>query len=132
VDPKGNTFNDVAYQMANADLKLPLALDYANRAVRTAEEESQNITLSGLKVEDLGKIFKVAAYWDTLGWVDERMSNLEQAELYLRASWRLTQDGVVAGHLCHLYKRTHKTALAVQMCRMAIHRMSMSQQLALN
>jgi tetratricopeptide (TPR) repeat protein len=123
VDPKGNTFNDVAYQMANADLKLPLALNYANKAVRDAEEESQKITLPDLKVEDLKEIFRVAAYWDTLGWVNERMSNLEQAELYLRASWKLTQDCVVAGHLCHLYKRTHKTALAIQMCRMAIYRM---------
>ena len=128
VDPKGNTFNDVAYQMANADLKLPLALDYANKAVREAEEESQKITLPDMKVDDLRRIFKVAAYWDTLGWVDERMSNLEEAELYLRASWKLTQDGVVAGHLCHLYKRTHKIALAIQMCRMAIYRMPITGQ----
>ncbi len=132
LDADGNYFNDVAYQMANADLKLPLALDYAKKAVRAAEEESQKIVLPDLKVEDLRKIFKVAAYWDTLGWVDERMSNLEVAEQYLRASWRLTQDGVVAGHLCHLYKREHKDGLAVQMCRMAITRMSMSQQLALS
>ena len=35
-------------------------------------------------------------------------------EQYLKASWNLTQDGFVAGHLCHLYKRVHKTELAVQ------------------
>jgi tetratricopeptide (TPR) repeat protein len=130
VDPSGETLNDVAYQMANQDLKLPMALGYAKKAVRTAEEESQNIKLGELDSRDFKKIFKIAAYWDTLGWVDERMSNLEEAELYLRASWRLTQDGVVAGHLCHLYRREHKGALAVEMCRMAISRMSMSQQLA--
>jgi tetratricopeptide (TPR) repeat protein len=132
VDPQGKTFNDVAYQMANEDLKLPTALDYAKKAVRSAEDDSQKIVLPNMKVEDLKKIFKVAAYWDTLGWVDERMSNLEEAELYLRASWKLTQDGVVAGHLCHLYKREHKDGLAVEMCRMAISRMSMSQQIELN
>jgi hypothetical protein len=43
-DPQGNTFNDVAYQMAEADLKLPLALDYAKKAARAAEQESQKIT----------------------------------------------------------------------------------------
>ena len=112
----------------DADLKLPVALDYAKRAVRAAEEESQKITLQDLKVEDLRKISKVAAYWDTVGWVNERMSNLEEAELYLRASWKLTQDGVVAGHLCHLYERVHKNSLAIPMCRMAVYRMSMSEQ----
>jgi hypothetical protein len=132
VDTAGNTFNDAAYQMANADLKLPLALDYAKKAVRNAEEESQKITLSDLKIEDVRKIFKVAAYWDTLGWVNERMTNLEEAEQYLRASWKLTQDGTVAGHLCHVYERVHKIALAIEMCRLAVYRIPMSEGLALS
>jgi len=132
VDADGGTFNDVAYQMANADLQLPLALDYARKAARQAEEESEKITLPDLKVEDLNKIFKVAAYWDTLGWVNERMSNMDVAEQYLRASWRLTQDGVVAGHLCHLYKREHKVEMAIQMCRVAINRIPMSTGLELS
>jgi tetratricopeptide (TPR) repeat protein len=123
-------FNDVAYEMANEDLKLPLALDYAKKAVRVAEEASGKITLTDLKIEDLKKIFKVAAYWDTIGWVDERMSSLGEAETFLQASWKLTQDGVVAGHLCHLYRREHKDVLAVQMCRIAIYRMSMSNEVA--
>jgi tetratricopeptide (TPR) repeat protein len=132
VDKDGNYFNDVAYSMANGDLKLPLALDYAKKAVRKVEEESEKISLPDLRMEDLRKVQTVAAYWDTLGWVEERMSKLDEAELYLRASWRLTQDGVVAGHLCHLYRREHKVERAIQMCRAAVYRMSMSQQLALD
>jgi tetratricopeptide (TPR) repeat protein len=132
LDARDFTLNDVAYQMADADLQLPLAIDYARKAVRAADEESQKITLSDLKVEDLGKIFKLASYWDTLGWVDERMSKMEDAERYLRASWKLTQDGVVAGHLCHLCKRMHKTASAIEMCRLAIYRIPMSVNLALS
>jgi tetratricopeptide (TPR) repeat protein len=132
VDKDGNYFNDVAYYMANGDLKLPLALDYAKKAVRKVEEESEKISLPDLKMEDLRKVQTVAAYWDTLGWVEERMSKLDEAELYLRASWRLTQDGVVAGHMCHLYRREHKVERAIHMCRAAVYRMSMSQQLALD
>lgn len=123
--PNAELLNDTAYEMAKADLQLPVALDYARKAVHEAEEESQKITLPDLKMEDVRKIFRVAAYWDTLGWVDERMSNLDEAEEYLRASWKLTQDGVVAGHLCHLYKRVHKTEQAIQMCRIAIYRIPM-------
>lgn len=123
LDPDGLTFNDVAYEMASADLNLPRALEYSRKAVRRVEAESQKITLSDLKMENVRAIQSLAAYWDTLGWVEERMSKLDEAEQYLRASWRLTQDGVVAGHLCHLYRREHKTDLAVQNCRLALYRM---------
>jgi len=124
--------NDVAYEMANNDLDLHRALNYAKQAVLVAEEDSQKITLSALKEEDLNKIFRLAAYWDTLGWVNERLSNMEIAELYLKASWRLDQDGAVAGHLCHLYRREHKIAAAIRMCQLAISRMSVSKQLSLD
>jgi tetratricopeptide (TPR) repeat protein/transglutaminase-like putative cysteine protease len=132
LDPKGINFNNVAYEMANADLKLPLALHYSKKAVRTVEEDSQKLTLSGLKVDDLRAIFTLAADWDTLGWVQERMSDMASAEQYLRASWDLTQDGVVAGHLCHLYRRTRQTANAIEMCRLAIYRIPLSEQLGLD
>ena len=126
LDPKGITLNDVAYKMANADLQLPLALDYARKATLAAEEESKKITLMDLKVADLSQIFKLAAYWDTFGWVNERMSNMDEAEEYLQSAWKLTQNGVVAGHLCHLYKRVHKTTQAIEMCRLAIYRLPIS------
>jgi tetratricopeptide (TPR) repeat protein len=130
VDPgAGSYLNDVAYKMTNADLELPLAADYAKKATRAAEESSQQTTLQDLKTEDLQRVFTLSAYWDTLGWVEERMSNMGVAERYLQASWKLTQDGVVAGHLCHLYRRTHENTMGIKMCRMATTRMSMSHQL---
>lgn len=131
MNPDKNSLNNVAYQMAGADLELPLALQYAEKAVHETEDESQKITLPTLSREDLRHIFSLSAYWDTLGWVNERMSNFAPAEQYLLASWKLTQDGVVAGHLCHLYRRTHQTAAGIQMCRLAIARIPMSSTLAL-
>jgi len=132
LDPEGKTFNDAAYEMANADVQLPLALDYAKKAVRAAEDESQKITLTDLKEEDLRKIEKLASYWDTLGWVNERMSNLEEAGDYLRAAWKLTQDGTVASHLCQVYEREHKIESAIDMCRRAVYRLPLSGSLALS
>jgi hypothetical protein len=132
LDPEGKTFNDAAYEMANADVQLPLAPDYAKKAVRAAEDESEKITLTNLKEEDLRKIEKLASYWDTLGWVNARMSNLEIAGEYLRAAWKLTQDGTVASHLCQVYEREHKTAAAIDMCRRALYRLPLSGGLALS
>jgi tetratricopeptide (TPR) repeat protein len=126
MDPDENTFNEVAYRMAKADLQLPLALDYATRAVRLAEEKSQKITLPDLKAEDLTTVLNMANEWDTFGWIYVKMSKLDAAEAYLRASWMLTEDGVIAGHLCDLYRRTHQDAKAIDMCKAAIYRMSQS------
>lgn len=128
VDKDGKYFNDAAYQMANADLQLPLALGYAQKAVDAVEQDSQKTTLNDLSVADLGRTIELASYWDTLGWVNERMSNLEMAERYLQSAWKLSQDGVVAGHLCHLYRREHRTESAIQMCRIAISRITTSRR----
>ncbi len=130
LDADAIVLNNAAYEMADADLQLPLALDYGKRAVRKVEEQTQKISLQDLAMKDLNHIYELAMNWDTLGWVNERMSKMETAEGYLRASWRLTQDGVTAGHLCHLYRRTHHVAMATEMCRMAIFRMTMSKQLS--
>lgn len=130
IDSERRYLNDAAYQMANSDLDLSTALSFAKQAVSAAEEDSDKIKLPELTVDDLGKIFRLAAYWDTLGWTYERTSNMVAAEEYLRASWKLNQDGVVAGHLCHMYRREHRTALAIQLCKMAISRMSMSKQVS--
>jgi len=34
---------------------------------------------------------------------------------------------VVAGHLCHVYRREHKTEQAIQMCRIAVYRIPMQE-----
>jgi tetratricopeptide (TPR) repeat protein/transglutaminase-like putative cysteine protease len=132
VDSDGNYLNDVAYFMADANLKVPMALDYARKAVKKAEEDSEKITLPDLKIEDVRNIFRLAAYWDTLGWAAEKASDFPTAEQYLRAAWKLTQDGVVAGHLCDLYRKTHQTAAGINMCRIAIYRIPLSRQLPLS
>jgi tetratricopeptide (TPR) repeat protein/transglutaminase-like putative cysteine protease len=125
-DNDPGTLNNAAYEMAKAETNLPLAVKFAQKAVLHAEEESQKIQLADLKLEDLRQIFKLVAYWDTLGWVYARASQLDEAELYLRAAWKLTQDSVIASHLCQVYERLHKTNSAIQMCKLSVYRSTMS------
>jgi len=94
--------------------------------VRAEEEASTKIELSKLRLEDLAHTQQLAAYWDTLGWVHNRMSNLEQAEKYLDAAWKISQHGVTASHLCHVYERLHKTQAAIQMCQFALYRIPLA------
>ena len=126
LNPDRETLNNASYEMAEADKQLALALEYGEKAVRAEEEASTKIELSKLRLEDLAHTQQLAAYWDTLGWVHNRMSNLEQAEKYLDAAWKISQHGVTASHLCHVYERLHKTQAAIQMCQFALYRIPLA------
>jgi tetratricopeptide (TPR) repeat protein len=115
-------FNNVAYELADANKKLPTALEYAEKAVRAEEEVSQKVKLSELGIEDLGNMSRLAAFWDTLGWVHFRMGNLDQAEKYLRSAWELSQDWGEADHLGQVYERQHNNQAAARMYRLALYR----------
>jgi hypothetical protein len=71
-------FNNVGYELADGNKKLPIALEYAEKAVGQEEEASQKLKLSELGIEDLAHTSSLAAFWDTLGWVHFRMGNLDQ------------------------------------------------------
>jgi tetratricopeptide (TPR) repeat protein len=120
LDARPVILNDVAYELAEANKQLPLALQYAQKAVSDEEEASQDIDLSELKTEDLGYTSSLAAFWDTLGWVYFRIGNLQEAEKYLNSAWTLSQGGVQADHLGQVYEREGKKQAAVRMYQLAL------------
>jgi len=122
LDGSALMLNNVGYELAEANKKLPIALEYAERAVREKEEASQKVKLSELGIEDLGHTRSLAAFWDTLGWVHFRMGNLDQAEKYLKSAWELSQDGTEADHLGQVYERQGKRQSAARMYRLALYR----------
>jgi len=120
MDPRPRWFNDIGYQMADADKQLPLALAYAEKAVREEEEASAKVKLADLKNEDLGHTPSLAHYWDTLGWVHFRMGNYEEAERYLNAAWMLSEGAVEADHLGQVYERQRKNQDAIHAYQLAL------------
>jgi tetratricopeptide (TPR) repeat protein len=115
-----DTWNDVAYELAEDNVDLPKALEYAHDAVHALEIESHDIELSNILPEDLERTVKIGMDWDTLGWVHFRLGQLDQAETYLHAAWLLSQDGVEADHLGQVYEQQKKTEKAIHMYRMAL------------
>jgi tetratricopeptide (TPR) repeat protein len=113
-------YNDIGYELADANKQLPLALQYAEKAVGEEEHLSSDVKLSELKIEDLRFTRSLAAYWDSLGWVYFRLGNYEKAEKYLKAAWLLSQDRVVGDHLGQLYEQQNKRDAAVHMYRLAL------------
>jgi cytochrome c-type biogenesis protein CcmH/NrfG len=126
LDPRSDMLDALAYEMAESDKQLPLALEYAQRAVRSQESDTFHLSLQMLNTDDLQLVPKLALYWDTTGWILLRMSRFEEAEKYLTASWTLSQSGLAASHLCKLYQREHQRDQAVKMCRYALNRLPMA------
>lgn len=118
-DSKAETFNDIAYELADTNVSLPKALEYAQHAVDEQEKESFDVSLSELLPEDLVCTQKIGSFWDTLGWVHYRLGHYDQAEAFLQSAWLLSQMAVVADHLGQVYEQEKKTEKAIHMYRLA-------------
>jgi tetratricopeptide (TPR) repeat protein len=110
-----STLNDVAYYLADANLDLDDAWQYAKQAVEHVEDEASDIDLENLLPDDLSTMSTLTHVWDSLGWVHFRMGHFDLAEDYLNAAWNLSQDPVIADHLGQVYEKggkKHEAAVA--------------------
>jgi len=115
-----DTLNSVAYALAEQKKGLPQALQYADKAVHEVEEESSKIQVSQLEIQNLAVSNRLAAYWDTLGWVHFGLGNLSEAERYLKAAWTVTQDAVIGDHLGQVFEKLGKKQQAAHAYRLAL------------
>ena len=113
--PDGETLNSVAWALAEGKYKLPDALNYAKKSVQEAEEQSA--TEPG-RLRPL--MYNLSARWDTLGWVYFQMGDLDAAEQYLKAAWKVWPSGEVGGHLGDVYAKKGDNAQATQMYALAL------------
>jgi tetratricopeptide (TPR) repeat protein len=119
-NPGPEVWNDVGYELADAGVSLPKALECARHAVDAQEMESHDVELSNLLPDDLTCTQKLGFFWDTLGWVHFRLGHFDQAESYLRAAWLLSQAWLQADHLGQVYEQQKKTEKAIHMYRLAL------------
>ena len=115
--------NNIAYALADANLDLTDALDYAQKAVKQQEDATKKIDPAALKIADARQMLELASFWDTLGWVHFRLGHLELAESYLSAAWQLSQFGTIGDHLAQLDEQLHKQKAAVHMYQQALSTM---------
>ncbi len=112
--------NDSAYELADAGMELPLAAQTARTALTKREEESRNWEL----YDDLTQLKSRTAYlqatWDTVGWILFREGKTQEAETYIRASWRGRQSAEVGKHLAEILLARGDKDAALATYRMAI------------
>jgi tetratricopeptide (TPR) repeat protein/transglutaminase-like putative cysteine protease len=120
MDLHARTWNDVAYAFADHDLSLSEAQRYAEKAVRSVEDDAAQVNLGKLDVADLERMVELSSYWDTLGWVYFRQGNLDKAGRYLESAWNLQQKSEVGDHLGQVYEKEGKKQKAIDTYAMAI------------
>jgi Flp pilus assembly protein TadD/transglutaminase-like putative cysteine protease len=113
-------WNNVAYNLAEHNIELDKAAQYAESAIAATAANLRNIELSHLSLDDLAQVSSIGVYWDTLGWIDFRKGDLDQAERYVRASWLLNQHGEVGDHLAQIYEKRGEKDQAARMYAQAI------------
>jgi tetratricopeptide (TPR) repeat protein len=118
--PNPHTWNNVAYYLAIAKVELDRAQQYAESAVTEVATKLRNAELERLTGEDLEHVDSLAAYWDTLGWVYFQKGDLDTAEKYITASWRLAEHGEVGYHLGQILEKRGKTDEATRVYARAV------------
>lgn len=114
MSPSPTTWNEVGYDMADHDIKLPEAETFVKMAVDAAENAAANTTLDKLQMVDLFSTTNLAYYWDSLGWVYFREGDAQKARQFVEASWDLGQMPVVADHLGQIDDKLGKKQRAAE------------------
>jgi tetratricopeptide (TPR) repeat protein/transglutaminase-like putative cysteine protease len=110
--------NNVAYTLAEGNVGLDMAKEYAEKAVDELDDTAQGSESSdeaGMRVTYL-----YSMVWDTLGWVYFQQGDLKRAESLVRAAWLLGEDTIVAEHLGEIYEKEGKKEQAARAYEFAL------------
>jgi tetratricopeptide (TPR) repeat protein len=112
--PEPAVWNNVAYYLSLANLRLDRARQYAESAVAAVSADLRNLHMDRLTVRDMNRVSSLAAYWDTLGWVYFQQGDASKAEKYTNASWLLDLHGEVGDHLGQIYEKQGRKQDAIR------------------
>ena len=113
-------WNNVAYNLAEHQIELDKAQQYAESAVSATTANLRNIDLSRLSLDELQAVSNLGIYWDTLGWVHFEKGDLDEAKRYVQAAWLLNQHGEVADHLAQIAQQLGERDQAIHYYSLSI------------
>jgi tetratricopeptide (TPR) repeat protein len=102
------TYNEVAYALAEGRVDLDKAHEYAESAVDRVAALLQTATLAQVPPMYVSALDRFAAYLDTLGWVYFQQGQLANAEACIRSAFQIRENPVVAEHLARVYAGLNK------------------------
>ena len=113
--PNPVLWNNIAYEMAKSNVNLDRAEQYAESAVAQVASSLRNISIDHLSLRDMAGVSSLGSYWDTLGWVAFKKGDMQRAEKFITASWKLCQVGEVGDHLAQIYEKKGRKEDAIRL-----------------
>jgi tetratricopeptide (TPR) repeat protein len=120
VSPTPDVQSHIAGILADANQDSAAALKYAESAVATTEAAMRSVKIDRAGRKDFSAVAVLDYCWQTLGWVHFQRGELDAAEKYLHAAWRLDPNSEASKHLGQLYEKRGKADLAAQIYAAAI------------
>ena len=120
LSPAPLTWNNIAYSLAEQDVQLDRAGNYADSAINALETQLRDVNLDNLRMQELGTTQLMFSVWDTRGWVDFKRGNLDNAEKYILPAWQAGGSGDEAEHLAEIYEKRGKRDQAIQYYMMSL------------
>jgi len=112
--PAPLTWNNIAYSLAEQDVQLDRASNYADSAINALETQLRDVSLDNLRMQDLGTTQLLFDVWDTRGWIDFKRGNLDSAEKYISPAWQAARSGDEAEHMAEIYEKRGKRDQAIE------------------
>lgn len=120
ISAEPTTWNDVAYMLAQHDLQLDRARQYAESAVTSVAAELRNVDLNDVTLREIGLVSSLSAYWDTLGWVHFHDGDVSGAEKFVTAALMLSNNGELLDHLGEIREKQGRTDDALRAFALAL------------
>ena len=98
------TLNDAAYYAADGGLDLKKPEEQSKRAIEEVEKKVNDLKLDDVNAGTARLLGSLAAYWDTLGWIEFKKGDIASAEKYLGAACDLTDAGTIQMHMGRVYE----------------------------
>jgi tetratricopeptide (TPR) repeat protein len=120
LDPVPMRMNDVAYQMAIANLDLPAAQRYAESGLAALVLKMRDTSLERVGTDDSRMTSWISHLWDTLGWILFEESKFAEAEKYIGSAWLVRSSGEVGYHLARVYEAEGRKDDAVRLYELSL------------
>jgi len=112
--------NDAAYELGKAGLDLPLVETIARDALDKLTAESKTWNLQENVPNSLAKSRRIAATWDTLGWILYRQGKIPEAEGYIQPAWADRATAEIGEHLAEIAEAKGNREEALRLWELAL------------